>query len=71
MWVAGAGGKAGHTELIANNAANFSDLGLGQGRAPLPDKITDKSMWLVREGFDDFRRLGIADLLLNHPQIWQ
>ena len=67
----GPGGKAGHIDLIANNADNLTDAKLGQNRAPLADKITDPSMWLVREAFDDFRRLGYADLLYNHPSVLQ
>jgi hypothetical protein len=35
----------------------------------MPDVITDKSLWLVHEGLDDFRRLGSADLALNHPEV--
>ena len=66
----GPGGKSGHVDFIGNNAANFSDLNLGQAIAPVPDKISDKSLWLVRQGLDDFRRLGYADLVHNHPQLW-
>lgn len=66
----GAGGKRGHTELIANSASNFSDLNCGEANKPLPDQITDPSMWLVHQALDDFRRLGSIDLQLNHPKAW-
>ena len=64
--------ETGHLELIANLAGNFSDAATnGQNRPPLPDQILDPSMWLVREAFDDFRRLGYADLQHNHPELFE
>ena len=41
-------GKQGSLNLIANSASNFSDLGCGEARSPLPDKITDPSVSAMR-----------------------
>ena len=66
----GAGGKAGSLNLIANSASNFSDINCGDTMAPtLVDKISDPGYSLVHEAFDDFRRLGVADLMMNHPSV--
>ena len=35
----------------------------------MPDVMEDKSLWLVHTGLDDFRRLGSADIALNHPEL--
>ncbi len=66
----GAGGKKGSLYLIANSASNLSDVNCGQAKPPLPDKISDESLWLVHEALDDFRRLGVGDLMWNHPAVW-
>ena len=66
----GAGGKKGSLNLIANSASNLSDVNCGQAKPPLPDKISDESLWLVHEALDDFRRLGVGDLMWNHPAVW-
>jgi hypothetical protein len=67
----GAGGKKGSLNMIANSVSNFSDIACGQANPPVPDKINDPSMWLVRQALDDFRRLGVADLQMNHPSVWK
>jgi hypothetical protein len=47
---------------------NSESIDCGQANAPLADKIDDPSMWLVHEALDDFRRLGVGDLMMmNRP----
>ena len=57
--------------LVANTRSNFSDVGLGANMGAMEDVVNDPSNWLVHEALDDFRRLGLADLRLNHPQLPQ
>ena len=57
--------------LVANTRSNFSDIGLGADLSAMEDVVNDPSNWLVHEALDDFRRLGLADLRLNHPQLPQ
>lgn len=62
-------GSARRANLFANTLSNYADSSLGQGLAPMKDTVNDPTHWLVHAALDDFRRLGLADLRLNHPSL--
>lgn len=63
------GGKAGQQTMLGNQLCNFSDTGLGENQTMPNTGVTAEAIALVSLSFDDFRRLGWADLQLNHPSL--
>eukprot|EP00041_Stephanoeca_diplocostata_P036907 m.1367853 g.1367853 ORF g.1367853 m.1367853 type:complete len:882 (-) comp24953_c0_seq26:1953-4598(-) len=63
------GGKTGDQTLFGNQLCNFTDSSLGENQTMPNTDVTAEAMALVSLSFDDFRRLGWADLQLNHPSL--
>eukprot|EP00039_Didymoeca_costata_P032722 m.39070 g.39070 ORF g.39070 m.39070 type:complete len:833 (-) comp9506_c0_seq3:159-2657(-) len=64
-------GKTVQVTALANTLSNFTDINMGQTMGQMKDVTMDSSLWGVHAALNDFRVLGMTDLALNHPSLFE